>query len=162
MKNLKFVIDVISLKPETVWGISSHWGEITIGDFSERFVIPLDSWTLKDYYQQWLGAAERIKTYNVSCFVISAQNLMMNKDTYTLVETWTIYKEGGNVFVHNNLFNGAMLLELNLFNFDVKSSYQLVESYHRERFTADGEKISEWAIYLDDVISWLENKKHLY
>ena len=75
MNYFKFKFEVISKKPEMVEGVMSYWGQITVGDFSEKFVIPLDSWTLDEYLQQWREGLEHLKNHNISCLVIAAQNL---------------------------------------------------------------------------------------
>lgn len=47
-----FSIKIISRKLHIFYGIPSAIGRITIGDFSERFVMPLDCWTREDYKTQ--------------------------------------------------------------------------------------------------------------
>ena len=76
MKN--FNIKILSKKPEKIDGLLSLWGQITIGNFTERFVIPLDSWSIDQYIQQWKEGLTHIKTHDVSCLVTAVQNLYTN------------------------------------------------------------------------------------
>lgn len=49
----QFDVKTITQTPEEIDGLLSYWGRITIGSFSERFVMPVDSWKLEQYKQQW-------------------------------------------------------------------------------------------------------------
>ena len=147
----KFKIEVISKRAEKIDGLVSYWGRITIGNFSERFVLSVDSWSLNDYKQQWADGLELIKSNYVSCLVVLAQNLRTNP----LIEMWTLYKERKTVFIQNQLFNREIIRELNLSvdlsNFDTKMAYQLVAATPRETLTEEGEKISEWNVDISEI-----------
>src|SRR3990167_11412149 len=95
----KFKIEVISKKPEVIDGLLSHTGEITMGDYKETFVMPLNSWTIEDYKQQWKEGLERIKTYDESCLVSLAQDL----DTLPMVFMWVLYKLKGVIYIQQHL-----------------------------------------------------------
>jgi hypothetical protein len=148
----KFKIEVISKKPKKIDGLLSHMGQITIGDYKETFVMPLNSWTLEEYQQQWKEGLERIKNRNTSCLVTTVQNF----DSHPLIEMWSLYKEGDKVFFHVQLINRTIAKELNLpiklSEFSVKTCYQFINprltNEEGEGIGYDGEKISEWSIDL--------------
>jgi hypothetical protein len=146
----KFKIEVTSKKPKKLYGILSHTGQVTIGDFKENFTIPLDTWTLENYEQQWKEGLERIKTHDVSCLVVTVQNLSTNP----LVELWTLYKQSNKIYIHNQLLNNAIMKELNfpykLAEFNSVNCYDFI-NYPRETVSEDGEKISEWTITTNDI-----------
>jgi hypothetical protein len=115
-----FKIEVISKRPKNIWGLPSHIGKITIGDFWETFVMPLNSWDLEEYRKQWKLGLERIKTHKSSCLIVTAQNLLF----HPLVFTWTLYKEDQTIFIQNNMYNKTIAEEigvsLDFFNLDCK------------------------------------------
>ena len=77
-------------------------GEITLGDFKEKFIMRVDYWTIKDYKRQWKEGLERILTHNRSCLVTDVQNPRYGP----LVEMWGLYKKGNMIYIRNYLFCG--------------------------------------------------------
>ncbi len=146
MKN--FNIEVISKKPETVNRKKYYRGRITVGDFTETFLMSFDNWTIDEYKEQWKEAIERIKTHDRSCLVADFTGLQENP----WVELWVLYKENDMVFVQNHcFFDGFHEIAKGLPLFDVKTCYLYVKP--RETIT-DGYKISEWKIDLKDVLEF--------
>src|SRR5680860_382890 len=148
MKMSKFKIEVISKKPEKYRGLLAHTGEITMGDYKETFVMPLDSWTIEDYKQQWEEGLARIKTHDKSCLV----NLIQNMDANPMVEMWVLYKVGNVVYVGQHLLNRQILEMTNspitLAHFNKETCYQFIdERLVNERgvaVTDEGDEVSEW------------------
>ena len=145
----KFSIEVISKNPKKINGLLSSAGRITIGDFTETFIMSLDSWTIEDYRQQWKEAIERIKTHDASCLVTTAQNI----STYPFIMLWLLYKVENKIFLQNQLINTEILEELNLpfklSEFNIKNCYNLITP--REILSEDGETYSEWSVMLDEI-----------
>ena len=77
-------------------------GEITLDDFKEKFLMPINYWTLEDYQRQWQEGLERIETQVKSCLVTSVQN----PKYAPLVNMWGLYKQGKVIYVRNYLFCG--------------------------------------------------------
>lgn len=152
----KFNIEVISKKAEKTDGFLAYVGQIVIGDFTERFDIPIDSWSIEQYKQQWKEGIKRLEKHDYSCLVVTAQNLRYNP----LIETWVLYKERDMVFIQNELLNREIIkeyhLSLDLSVFNDKTCYQFV-TYPRETITEDGTKISEWKISVDDFFASTNN-----
>ena len=148
----KFKIKVISKKPEIIDGLLSHTGEIIMGDYKETFVMPLDSWAVEDYKQQWKEGIERIKTHDRSCLV----NLIQNMDANPMVEMWVLYKVGNVVYVGQHLLNRQILEMTNspiaLAYFNKETCYQFIdERLVNEQgiaVTDEGYEVSEWKVSL--------------
>jgi hypothetical protein len=154
MKN--FAIEIISKKPKKIEGLSSHIGRITIGNFQERFYIPLDSWDLEEYRKQWKNGLEKIKTDNASCLVATVQNLLF----HPLVFTWALYKEEETVYFHNHIFNKKIAkrlkIDIDFFNLTSENYEQLIRK-SRKIITEDGDLISSWNIDYKAVEEFAKN-----
>jgi hypothetical protein len=145
MKKLK--IEVIKKKPEKIYGLLSHVGQITIGDYKETFIMPLDNWTLEEYQQQWKEGLERIKSHAVSCLITSVQNLGTRHPS---IEMWILYKEGKTIFIQQSLLiNETVEHSMKLSEFNSKTCYQFIDP--RETITESGQEISEWSINISDI-----------
>jgi hypothetical protein len=144
----KFSIEVISQKPETMYGILSHIGQITIDKFKETFIMPLSTWTLEEYQAQWHNAIERIKNHDTSCLVVSISGIKNENPSVTL---WTLYKVGETIFIHNNLLINDTVahMTVKLSDFNSKTCYQFINP--RVTIDEDGEEISEWSIPLSEL-----------
>lgn len=151
-----FNIEVISKKPKKIYGLPSHTGQITIGDFKEKFVMPLESWTLEEYQTQWQQALRRLNNHSVSCFVTSVQHL---KTKYPSMEIWPFFKEGEKIFFHNQLLINETIegRSLSLSNFNAQTCYQFilprVADQENKAINDDGERISEWSLDLNDFLN---------
>ena len=152
MKMSKFKIEVISKKPEVIDGLLSHTGEITMGDYKETFVMPLNSWTIEDYKQQWKEGLERIKTHDRSCLV----NLIQNMDANPMVEMWVLFKVDDIVYIGQRLLNRQLAGEFNypikFTNFNKENCYQFIHdrivNENGHGIAEDGDEISEWKVSL--------------
>ena len=150
----KFEIKIISKKPKKIWGLLSHKGQISIGEFKESFIMPLNSWTINDYKQQWKEGIERLKNHNNSCLVTTVQNLHSNG----MGMMWVLYKVGDDIFIQNHLLNREILKEFGdsqkIKNFTPKMCYGFISS--RKTLTEYGTKVSEWSISAKDFFASTE------
>jgi hypothetical protein len=148
----KFDIRVISSEPEKINGLLAYWGQITIGHCKDKFIMPIANWTLEDYKQQWREGIERLKTYDNSCVVVTAQNM----DTYPFIRMWLLYKVSEKVFIQEQLLNSEIAEEFNppldLSKFNSKTCYQFVSprivNEKGEGINEDGGKLCEWSVPL--------------
>jgi hypothetical protein len=121
-----------------------HEAEIIIGSFSEKLLIPTTYWDVLDYQKQWRSAANTILTSepNSASALITSMYEPKNANFITL---WSIYREGGTVFIQNKL----------LFMKDIKGSFKLEKMHEyigsRVNVNQDGEKISEWSCTIDEL-----------
>jgi hypothetical protein len=59
-------MQILTPIPEIINNIPSVWGRITIDDFTERFIMPLEYWSIEDYEKQWREGLDRIKIQDKS------------------------------------------------------------------------------------------------
>lgn len=150
----QFKIKVISKKPKKVYGLFSYRGKITIGNFSEKFVMPINDWSLNKYKQQWEEGFERLKTHESSCFVTTVQNFT----TDPLIEIWAAYKDKNEkkLFFHNILLTKETMENdpFKLSEFNLETCYQFINSrFVNEKGEAATEidnRVSEWSIDLEE------------
>ncbi len=98
----KFKIEVVSKKPKKIAGELCEWGQITIGDYKEKFIMSLDSWTIQEYKQQWKEGIDRLKTHNVSCLIADISTL----ETNPRMSLWALYKVRNMVYVQIHILGG--------------------------------------------------------
>lgn len=123
---------------------------ITIGNFKEGMQIPIDYWSIKQYYACWLSSLKKgIYEKNNATLVVS---MYSPKDTNFLF-SWVLYFRKENVIVQNKMI---FLDEINDFSIDKINEYTSgYEEY------SEGEKVSEWHTTVDEVkefMTYLEGK----
>ena len=78
-----------------------------LGKIVYEYPIVLDSWSLNDYKQQWMGALERLKANKTSCLVICYTNI--TKRGFPGVITIDVFK----------VLNSKLLFQLRDFSSDM-------------------------------------------
>jgi hypothetical protein len=143
----KLKIEIVNEKPKIIDNELGCKSQITIGDFKESFIMPLDSWTSKEYKRQWQEGLERIKQEDTSCLITAVRTL----EKRPRIELWILYKVGGMIFIQNHLLGGKIFKEraVNLPAFDTKTCYLYIPP--RETLTDEGEKLSEWSLSVDEI-----------
>ncbi|MFD7939026.1 hypothetical protein ACFV4T_31655 [Streptomyces sp. NPDC059755] len=115
---------------------SSGIGRITVGGFSETFVMGQTYWDLKHYEASWSNALRALEESRVrtSCLISS----ITNPKTANFISCWPLYRIDDAVYVQNSLI---LLAELD-HSFDPDVPWLSVGP--REVIDEDGNKISEW------------------
>lgn len=140
---MKVDIKIISSQTKTMNNIPCIWGQITLGDFTEEILIPLDYWTVQDYQKQWLEAIERLKTNTKSCLVASIQD--PKKAPY--LNWWPMYKRGKKIYIQNHMLHGKdYLKKFGSEALTPKNCYKFIP--YRKTKTSSGLQVSEWEISL--------------
>lgn len=122
----------------------SYWGKIQIGDFSERFILPIVWWSPEEYEQQWQEGLDRIHYASTSCLITSVELSIHSP----LINRWVLYKESDIVYVQNELLFGKFYKET--FNdepFNLETCYNHIEP----RELKNGEGPSEWSFKIKDL-----------
>jgi hypothetical protein len=143
---MSFFIEITGKNLEDFDQRPSYWGRIKIGDFSERFILPIAWWSCEEYEQQWQEGLERIHYTNTSCLITSVE--LSNRSP--LVNRWVLYKEQDIVYVQNELLFGKFYKET--FNdepFNLETCYNHIEP--RMLKDANGEGPSEWSFNIKDL-----------
>lgn len=125
---------------------TGRWGCTVMGGFSERFVAPDGWWRPADYERQWIEGAERLlRGESPSAFVVEAGRIW-----------WIAWREGADVFVHQRyLVEASMAPARTALPADLP--YHLIGP--RSTHTAEGTRISEWRVSLDDVRDFVARRR---
>jgi hypothetical protein len=130
---------------------SERKGQIIIGDFLENFLAPIDFWDAEDYRQQWRGGAQRfVSGAASSCFLTRA--VAPSRDNF--LEWWQIYRVDARLIFQNRL---VMFDQID-WSFDYDRLYDFVLPY--SRLSSDNTVISEWAVELGWIESFLKSHVH--
>jgi hypothetical protein len=144
MKNLEILVlkpDLKKFRPALF-----SLGEIRINDFKEKFDMPLEYWSIKDYLQQWEEGLERLNTHNESCLVTRIYD--PNKDP--MLEWWLLYKENGKIYIRNQvLFTPIYKKKIGNNLFTPETCYNFIQP-KTPRINENGQKISEWVVDYKD------------
>jgi hypothetical protein len=131
---------------EIIDSMPSAWGEIRIGDFREKFVMPVIWWSTDDYRRQWQEGLKRIHINHQSCLVTAIEQPQKT----LFIHWWLLYKEDGKIFVRNHLLFGRKLKAgLAKLPFTPETCYQFIPS--RDPVAVNGAKISEWTVSVSDL-----------
>jgi len=134
-------IRVIDREPIVRYSAPSCLTEIRIKNYSKTYSMPVDTWSVEEYEQQWREGLERIKTHDTSCLIGAIQKGKPN----SFINWWILYKEGNTVYIQQNLtFNDTVPPGKLLENLTVQNCYSYITP--REIVTDGGAKRYEWKI----------------
>ena len=136
---MNLTINAITKEPEIIDNIPSIWGEITINEFKETFVIPLENWNIEDCKKQWQEGLERILKKDTSCLVTAVQD----PQKAPFINWWLLYRFNDLVIIRNQIIFGKIYKDkINDNAFTVKNCYDFIHPYKKKKV------ISEWKIQL--------------
>jgi CdiI N-terminal domain len=123
-------------------------GELRLGEVHEYFQSVLGFWELGDYTKSWaIGLRRILAGASISCLATS----VTDPATANFIETWPLYREGADVYVHNKyLFLDQLTSE-----FDPTAPWGSIGP--RSVVNEDGQRISEWKVRLDDIRYFLDS-----
>jgi hypothetical protein len=112
-------------------------GRITIGDFTETFVVPLGFWDESDYRRSWRRAFEVLDDAadSTSCLMTSVTDPRESD----FIVCWPMYRAGEVVYIQNAMI---FLDETGAEDFDPAVPWRFVSP--RQETDEDGNKVSEW------------------
>lgn len=124
-------------------------GEIIIGDFKEHLDIPVSYWSLEDYRAQWRDAVSRLVDGG-SRSALLTQCFNPADDYGYCIESWSLYRYGDTVYVHNQYLKGQFL----------SSPWTLdatVDEIGERKVDDHGKPLaSEWRITMDELVRFAE------
>ncbi|WP_422368787.1 hypothetical protein [Pelagibius sp.] len=124
-------------------------GSLKIGEFRESFHASLSYWGRDRYLTQWREALERlIKGAPRSALVTS----MHSPATTNLIRWWPLYRIGDNAHFQEQVLFMNQLEQ----PFEEADLYRLVPP--RETTSEDSERLSEWALNLTAIETFLESE----
>ena len=124
-------------------------GEIIFGAWREEFLAPVGDWSESDYERAWLGAAERL--INGSDRVAFVHHMAHPAASHHFI--WQAWCEAERVYFQERILLADELLE----PFLLAEPDAVVEA--RERFTEDGERVSEWQVDLAAIRAFVERRR---
>lgn len=146
MFDIAFCSDYTTDPTNTAEPHISH-GVIRLNEFSELFESSLEYWDKNEYRSQWVNAVRRTVDKGLdSCLITS----ITNPATANFLVWWPMYVVDSGVIFQNQLF---FLEECN-HHFDVERPYRFLKP--RKPYSEDGGKISEWAVSMNDLQSWID------
>lgn len=133
-------------------GEEASFAEIEIGDFKERLLVPFDNWKAQDYIRNWKSELDDFLNRSSSIAVLVVE--MYNPDYANFIKCWTLYREGDQVAVVNNV----------IFLEDIKeplSANTLHDYVDKERleYTEEGDKVSSWYTTENEISRWRQGLK---
>lgn len=142
--SIKFISDSYS-EPDS--GEIYQYGEIVIDDFQEKFLSSLSFWSVEDYRKHWIRSLKELYTNSKSGLIID----MYDPEQSKTIEWWILYKVDTLVYFQNSLLfldelNGV--LEINRIAAHIPT---------RERYTDEGELISEWCTSITSIEKFIMN-----
>jgi len=123
-------------------------GQITIGDFTEEFIISLKFASIDDYTKQWHKALTEILKEKTAVVLMQC---LVPKGIDSFRRAWILYREEKNIYVQENLFPA----DLHNIKYDEKGVP--INIPIREIISEDGDQISEWEMSTKDVYYFLED-----
>ena len=138
-----FDIRFVDAPPEPLEEVGfGLWGEVTLGEYRERFLAPLVVWSRERYEQQWREAAVR--------FLEGAERTAFFTVAWQF--WWTMAREGQDVLVQEELITGERAAMLGPAPDPNVVPYELLQPIRLR--SEDGQHISTWHVTLADVASF--------
>jgi len=143
-------VERVLTSTETASVGAEAFGRITVGDFSERFLMSLSYWSPEHYQQQWHAALVRLATTPDanSCLISSATRPADSN----FILCWPLYRDRDVVHVQNRIL---FLDELDG-PLDLEQQWTVLDV--RESVTDDGVAISEWSTGIEEIKSYLRQQ----
>jgi len=136
-----------SKQPVEVNGEKCLYGIIRIGGFSERFIAPLEIWSVSDYKRQWKEGLTRFLDGALSsCMVTGMRDPLRG----VFIDTWALYVDHDNVVFQNQILLCKKIRK----RFSGNNFCDFIEP--RETQTEDGSPISEWVVSRSAIVDFLE------
>lgn len=124
------------------------YAQITIEDFREKLIIPLDYWNREDYRKQWLNGVDRLITQrgNISALFTGMYDFALSNFGPMC---WLLYRESGTDTV--NVQNQWLPRETLPVRFD---PYEWYDRLPPRETHSEGDQISEWKTTITALSIW--------
>lgn len=119
-------------------------GEIRIGEFQERFSVPIGYWDKNDYEQQWRAALHSLEHYDK----VALMTAMTDPQTAEFHRFWALYRQNGEVIIQEHIY----ILRDHPEGFDPDRTQEFVPT----RIADDDEPVSEWSTTMDELRQFLK------
>ena len=146
MKN--FTFKVIDRCPRLTHKVPYAIGQIKINDdFEEKFDMPLDWWSVKDYEKQWNDGFKYLENVGKSCFITK----IFRPTDWQCIEWWIAHKINKKIKIRNQIiFDKEMSDELlNNKQIILDNWYDFIPPYISP-FLPNGRVLSEWIVDVEE------------
>jgi hypothetical protein len=123
------------------------YARITIAEFSERIIVPLDFWSQENYRAQWIDGVSRLVVGRREVSALYTEVYNFNHSHFAPV-CWLLYREGETVYVQNKWLPRETLPH----DFNPLEGYKSLPP--RETRTPEGDQISEWITNINALATW--------
>lgn len=130
-------------------GDAGLYGEIVLGEHTERFVALIRYWSPLDYQRQWRAGIQRLVREAVPSCLITALD---DPDTSEILRWWLLYPLGDVVAVRES----ALDYKRSRTKFSTEMPYIAIPP--RRLRSEDGFEISEWQLPVFEFASFLERQ----
>lgn len=141
----RFKIEILN---ETAIDNEEVTARITIGDFSESFLLTLKYFKVEEYYNHWYTSLKELLRGESA---VALMEWLAPGDEQLYRKSWILYRLGERIFIQEKLFIPGS----NETVFDKNGVPVTIPK--REVYTEDGDKISEWETTFSDIYFFLEN-----
>lgn len=124
-------------------------------DFSgemEYCDLPLQYWSLGDYYTQWIQALTRVRDQLLPAALITS---IFDSDVAANVVAWVMFPLADGVVA----IQQRIVLRNKLFGQGNAIDYDMLRT--RETADEDGNTVSEWIVNMDDVSDVIDNLQYM-
>ena len=127
--------------------VKAVYGRICVGEYFETFTASLVFWSHEQYKKQWRTALRKIVDGESRSALITS---FAEPKEGEFLFWWPLYREGEIVYVQNQI----LLFENLSVPFVIERPWDSVQE--RQIMNAEGRKVSEWAITVQDIKEWFE------
>jgi hypothetical protein len=121
------------------------WGLIRIGTFEERFLSYTEFWSERDYEHAWIVAIKMLLNGGAKSALVTDAH---DPDKGGVSFIWPMYRVEEQVFIQNHM----LLPETAPRPFMLEKIIEDIGP--RETVDEEGERISEWQVYLQDLAAF--------
>ncbi|MCP5468096.1 MAG: hypothetical protein H7A32_02370 [Deltaproteobacteria bacterium] len=147
---MAFWIEVIS-QPFMREGEKFCYGEITIGDYSEKFEIPLSYWEIEDYQYQWKSAIKILLEKKGEVVLVKS---VKKPEEEKCILWWMLRYQGEHdIRVHKEM------VILDGEDFLLGKNHSNIYRRGDSEVKAIGPVINEWKVTIDELKEFLEGIK---
>jgi hypothetical protein len=117
-------------------------GLLVMGESKEGFCSTLYQWSKQQYESQWERAIDVLLNESLKAALIVEY---IGPDAGSHLEWWAMYREGETVYLQDQLLFYSQLSE----PFSLDAPFESLRD--RETINAEGQKISEWSVSLQEI-----------
>jgi hypothetical protein len=147
MKN--FTFKILDRHPRLTHKVPYTIGQITINDFEEEFVMPIDWWQVADYERQWEESFKYLKDMGKSYFITK---IFKPERGFQYIDRWIAHTIDNKIKIQNKVvFNKQTYKKaFNNEKVTLENWYKFIPSYTQPKLLFDVFIASEWTVDIEE------------